>query len=144
VAAVRRSLAAILSVQFPRFLIAGGLAASANFGSRFLFSEFFSFEVAVVLAFCVGLSCGFLLNKNFVFANSRNRIHLEVGYYLLINLLALVQTWLLSVYGSRFLAAHMELGLAQAAAHLAGIMFPVISSYFGHKYLTFRERASSG
>ena len=72
--------------RFSRFLIAGGLAASANLSSRILFSQFFSFPVAVVLAFFVGLSTGYLLSRHLVFNPSSNPRHLEMGYYILINL----------------------------------------------------------
>ncbi len=115
------------------------MAALANFGSRFLFSEFMSFEYAVVAAFFVGLASGFLLSRRYVFQQSDNELHTEMFYYVLVNLLALVQTWLLSVYGALWLTDFWPLQIAQASAHLAGIMLPVITSYFGHKYLTFRE-----
>ena len=134
----------LLNRQFPRFLAAGGLAALANFSSRFLFSLFMPFESAVLLAFLVGLASGFLLSRWYVFAESANALHIQVGYYLLVNLLALAQTWLLSVYGARWLAPQLGLELAQALAHLAGIMLPVFSSYFGHRYFTFREHAPHG
>ena len=125
--------------RFPRFLLAGAIAALANFGSRFLFSLFISFELAVVAAFCVGLTTGFLLSRQFVFPRSANKLQVEVAYYLLVNLFALMQTWLLSVGGAMWLQQYWPLTQAQAAAHLAGIMLPVISSYFGHKYFSFRE-----
>jgi putative flippase GtrA len=133
-----------LGRQFPRFLAAGGLAALANFGSRFLFSQFVSFELAVVLAFCVGLATGFLLNKCYVFVGSINALHVEFGYYLLVNLLALVQTWLISVYGALWLSPQFGVAVAQAVAHAAGILFPVFTSYVGHRYFTFRERGTDG
>ena len=28
---------------------------------------------------------------------------------------------------------------AEALAHLVGVLVPVVTSYFGHKFLTFRE-----
>jgi putative flippase GtrA len=134
----------VLNRQFPRFLAAGGLAALANFSSRFLFSLFMPFEGAVVMAFLVGLASGFILSRHYVFANSGNALHVQIGYYLLVNLLALVQTWLLSVYGARWLTPQLGLELAQALAHLAGIMLPVFSSYFGHRYFTFKEHSPNG
>lgn len=130
------------SHQFPRFLVSGGLAALANFGSRFLFSEFMAFEYAVTAAFFVGLGTGFLLARRFVFRNSANSLGAEIGYYLLVNLLALLQTWLLSVYLASELVPVLGLQLGQAAAHMAGIILPTLTSYLGHKYFTFREHDS--
>ena len=118
------------------------MAALANFGSRFLFSEFMSFEYAVTAAFFVGLGTGFLLARKFVFHNSANSARMEIFYYLLVNLLALVQTWLLSVYLAAELAPLMGVQTGQASAHMAGILLPTLTSYLGHKYFTFREHDS--
>lgn len=69
----------------------------------------------------------------------------EISWFVLVNLLALAQTWGLSVYLVRVLPAVLSLEgaagleLAEAIAHGAGILLPVFTSYIGHKYLTFRE-----
>lgn len=69
----------------------------------------------------------------------------EISWFVLVNLLALAQTWGLSVYLVRVLPAVLPvkgaagLELAEAIAHGAGILLPVFTSYIGHKYLTFRE-----
>ena len=44
--------------RFGKFLLAGGVAAAANYGSRFLFSVWLPFAAAVTLAFFVGLVTG--------------------------------------------------------------------------------------
>ncbi len=132
----------LLRDQFARFLAAGGLAALANFGSRFLFSVFMAFEYAVACAFFVGLSTGFMLNRTFVFGNSANSLRKQMLYYFLVNMLALAQTWLLSVYLAFLLEPPLGAQPAQAIAHIAGIMLPTLTSYLGHKYFTFRERDS--
>ena len=127
--------------QILRFLLAGGFAAMANFGSRFLFSMAVPFQVAVVLAFFVGLTTGYLLNKRYVFKRSSNTVQQEIGWFIAINMFALLQTWGLSVYLAEILLPRYydNQPLNEAAAHLAGILLPVFTSYLGHKYLTFRE-----
>ena len=135
----------LLGHRFVRFLLAGGLAALCNFGSRFLYSIFVDFGTAVVLAFITGLTAGYLLNKRYVFTTSANSRAHELSWFLFINLLALVQTWGLSVYLAQLLPkvifTHTASGgeWAEATAHLAGILLPVFTSYVGHRYLTFRE-----
>jgi len=52
---------------FVRYLVAGGVAAAANFGSRFVFSLWWPFEVAVTAAFLVGLVSGFFLMRGYAF-----------------------------------------------------------------------------
>ena len=112
---------------------------------RFLYNLFVDFSTAVVLAFLSGLTVGYILNKVFVFTSSGNSMPREVGWFVLINLLALVQTWGLSVYLADTLPGHLPVGagnqqdVAKAIAHGAGIALPVFTSYIGHKYLTFRE-----
>jgi putative flippase GtrA len=134
-----------LDNRFVRFLLAGGLAAIINFGSRFVYSIFVDFSVAVVLAFLSGLTAGYILNKRYVFTSSKNSRVYEVSWFVLINLFALVQTWGLSVYLVQWLPGHLPITgpggaeLAEAMAHGAGILLPVFTSYIGHKYLTFRE-----
>lgn len=135
----------VLGNRFIRFLMAGGLAAALNFGSRFFYNLFVSFGVAVVLAFFTGLIAGYVLNKRYVFPSSGNTMTHEMSWFVLVNLFALAQTWGLSVYLAQILPPYLPLEgvrreeVAEAIAHGAGILLPVFTSYIGHKYLTFRE-----
>jgi putative flippase GtrA len=135
----------VLGSRFNRFLLAGGLAALLNFGSRFFYNLFVDFSTAVVLAFITGLTAGYVLNKLYVFTSSGNSIAKEIGWFVIVNLFALVQTWGLSVYLAQVLPGYLPVAgsggkeLAEAIAHGAGVLLPVFTSYIGHKYLTFRE-----
>lgn len=135
----------LLANHIVRFLLAGGLAAICNFGSRFLYSTFLDFSNAVVLAFATGLAVGYFLNKRFVFTRSGNSVPKEMLWFLVINLLALLQTWGLSVYLAKYLSESLTAyavnprDWAEAIAHGAGVLLPVFTSYMGHRYLTFRE-----
>jgi putative flippase GtrA len=129
----------VAAKNFVFFLISGGLAAGLNWGSRFLFSEFFRFEVAVVLAFLVGLFSGFILMRVFVFNGAGKPIVPQAGKYVAVNLFALVQTLVISLVLARWLLPSFGIGEhAEALAHLVGVLVPVVTSYFGHKFLTFR------
>lgn len=125
--------------QFVFFLLAGGVAALLNWASRFLFSIWFDFEVAVVLAFFVGLGVGFVLMRSLVFEGGERPVVTQVSRYLLVNAFALLQTLAVSVGLARwvFPALGVVAG-AEGVAHLAGVLVPVATSYLGHKYLTFR------
>ena len=125
--------------QFVRFLVAGSFAAAMNFGSRFLYSLFWSFEIAVLLAFVTGLTTGYLLSRFFVFERSRHSALREMLLFFTVNMVALAQTWLVSIYLADFLInASVKNDIAYALAHFVGISIPLVTSYFGHKYLTFR------
>lgn len=121
------------------FVLCGGTAAGLNWGSRFLFSQFVSFEVAVVMAFFVGLISGFILMQIFVFESGRRPLVHQMGYYIVVNIFALLQTFFISLLLARWLFPNIGVvAHAESFAHLVGVLVPVISSYLGHKFLTFR------
>lgn len=125
--------------QFALFLLSGGLAAAMNWGSRFVFSRFMPFELAVVAAFIVGLVTGFVLMRAFVFERGARPVHVQAGRYILVNAAALAQTLAVSVLLARWLLPAMGVEEhAEAIGHLVGVLFPVLTSYFAHRMYTFR------
>lgn len=131
----------MLKENFLYFILSGGVAAGLNFGSRFLFSWVLPFEIAVVAAFFVGLLSGFLLMRFFVFSGAGKPVIPQIKKYVLVNLFALVQTFLISLVLARWIFPSIGiLSHAEALGHLIGVLLPVLTSYFGHKYFTFRER----
>lgn len=125
--------------EFILFLASGGIAAALNWGSRFFFSFWLPFEVAVVLAFCVGLLSGFVLMRSLAFAAGDRPALPQLGRYLLVNAAALVQTLLISVVLARWaLPAIGAREHAEAVGHLVGVLFPVLTSYVMHRAFTFR------
>jgi len=125
--------------QFIRFLLSGGLAAILNWGSRFFFSLWMPFELAIVAAFFVGLLSAFIMMRLYVFSAKEKPIMPQASKFAFINMLALAQTLVISVILARW--ALPALGIdehAKALAHLVGVLVPVGTSYYGHKFLTFR------
>lgn len=129
----------MLTPQFARFLFAGGIAAVANYGSRFLFSRWVDYEQAIVLAYLVGMFVAFTLMRGHVFEAKGKALVPQAAKFVGVNILAVVQTLIISVALARW--ALPTLGVvnhAEALAHFVGVLVPVVTSYFGHKYLTFR------
>lgn len=126
------------SKEFIRFVVVGGFAAGINFSSRIFFSLYFSFSLAVILAYCVGMLTAYLLSKFFVFSASKHHAAKEAVYFIVVNMVAIMQTWGISMllYYNVFYWLQFNY-YNQEIAHLIGIMFPVFSSYLGHKYFTF-------
>ena len=133
-----------LRAQALRFLASGGSAALVNFSSRLLFSYWMQFTLAVFCAFWVGLATAFVLSRRWVFGPSGRGAGQEAAWFLLVNLAALLQTWLLSVWLDGLLSPRIGAVRGEALSHFAGIMLPVISSWFGHRYLTFRRPQDTG
>lgn len=131
---------ACLSRQFLRFLLTGGVAAVANFLSRLLYSGWVSYSSAIVMAHVTGMIVAFVLARLFVFQKSRQVLHRSVLFFVLVNAAALLQTWGiamgLSYYWLPTIGAD---SFVPEIAHGIGIVVPVFSSYFGHKYWSFRE-----
>jgi len=129
------------SRQFVLFLLAGGLAAAVNFGSRILLSQWLEYVPAIFGAYCLGMITAFTLNKVFVFSDADNRLHHQVLWFIAINLGAAVQTILISLLFARWLLPAMGVDFHnETIAHAIGVAVPVITSYIGHKRFSFASR----
>ncbi|MGA9032719.1 MAG: GtrA family protein, partial [Sulfuricaulis sp.] len=111
----------------------------ANYGSRFLFSRWVSYEQAIVLAYLVGMFVAFLLMRGHVFEAKGKALAPQVAKFVGVNILALSQTLIISVVLARWVLPTLGIDEhAKALAHLVGVLVPVVTSYFGHKIFTFR------
>lgn len=131
----------MMSRQFLAFLVAGGTAALANIGSRALFSLVMPYVPAIVLAYCVGMVTAFVLNRMFVFRVGGRGLQQQAMWFVIVNLAAVLQTLIVSVVLARWIlpALHAP-GDHATIAHVVGVIIPVITSYVGHKHLTFKHR----
>ena len=125
--------------QFAAFLVTGGVAALVNFGSRIVLNQWMPFSIAVVLAYLLGMVTAFQLARMFVFSNPIQSVPRSALVFTLVNVVAVVQTWLISMALAYYLLP--ALGVEQFVreiAHAVGIVVPVFTSYLGHKRYTFR------
>lgn len=129
----------MIASEFLRFLVVGGIAACANFGSRFIFSIFFDYSFAIVLAYLIGMLVAFLLMRKHVFDARQKPLSPQVVKFIGINTLAVIQTLAISLLLARW--ALPSVGIqnhVEALSHLVGVIVPVVTSYFGHKLITFK------
>lgn len=133
--------------QIITFVFCGGLAACANMGARWVLSHWLPFEVSIVIAYCIGMVTGFLLFKIVVFTSAHSQNFLkEIVWYIIINILSLAQTLGLSILLAKYIFPKVNMHVyPEDIAHMIGVGIPVITSYLGHKYLTFgaKKRFSS-
>lgn len=129
-----------IKTEFMQFLLVGGVAALVNFLSRIAINEFLNFRVSIILAYIVGMLTAFVLSKLYVFEKSgRHHMH-ELRDFTLVNLLAVIQVWLISVGLAEYLFPALGYTLfAPELAHLIGLAVPAVTSYYGHKYFSFRK-----
>lgn len=133
-------LAAFKSRQFLIFLLTGGIAATVNFGSRIVYSQWYSFSTAIILAYLTGMLVAFILARIFVFKSASQTIRRSALFFIAVNLIAVMQTWLISIGLSHYLMPAFGITfLVKEIAHGVGVIFPVFTSYLGHKHWSFKE-----
>jgi putative flippase GtrA len=128
--------------QFAGFVLAGGIAAVVNFLSRIAFNLFLGYATSIVLAYFVGMVTAFLLNRHGVFAPSGKTMSMEAIWFTVVNVLAVAQTLIISLLLAEIVLPEMNIvAYRKEIAHAIGIIVPVVTSYFGHRYWTFGTQA---
>jgi energy-coupling factor transport system substrate-specific component len=121
-----------------RFLIAGSIAALVNWLVRFPIELAVPYFVALLLATSVGMTCGFLLYRSWVFPGSKRLLGHQIRDFILVNLTG--QATMLAIATiARQLLLLVQIGprIAGASAHALGIGAAAIVTYLGHRHLTF-------
>lgn len=127
------------SRQFLVFLLTGGFAAAVNFGSRILYNRAMPFSSAVICAYITGMITAFVLAKLFVFRESQQATHRAAGWFILVNVVAVAQTWAISMLLVKWVLPALGVTVfAREIAHGIGVVVPVFTSYLGHKHFSFR------
>jgi putative flippase GtrA len=127
------------SRQFLVFLLTGGTAAAVNFGSRVLYSFWLDFSIAVILAYITGMLTAFVLAKLFVFTDSQQSVHRSAMFFIMVNLVAVIQTFAISMGLALYVLPALGVtAFVHEIAHATGVLVPVFTSYIGHKRWSFR------
>lgn len=125
--------------QLVYFILSGGAAASINFLSRIFLSLWMPFSVAIIVAYIFGMTVAFVLNRCFVFREATNPMHHQAMWFTIINLLAVLQTLAVSLLLARKLFPLLGLDWHRdLIAHAFGVATPILTSYVGHKRLSFK------
>lgn len=126
--------------QFMHFLMASGCAAVVNIGSRIVWNHWMPYSAAIVAAYICGMLTAFTLNRLFVFRETVNPLHHQAFWFTVVNLAAVVQTLIVSLVLARWLFPTIGFHRhVDTVAHIIGVGVPVITSFIGHKHLTFRK-----
>lgn len=128
--------------RFLSFLTTGGLAAICNLGSRVLLSRMVRYEIAVAVAYLIGMCIAFVLARSFVFEESSRAWHVQLTRFATVNFFAFMQVWLVSVGLARLFFPWLSFQWhPEMVAHLIGVSSPVLLSYYAHKHFSFRSAA---
>lgn len=133
-----------MSRRFVKFVVAGLAAAAVNIGSRVVLSLFIPYSAAIVAAYIIAMAVAFTLYKLFVFEKSGRSSHGESFRFVVVNMVALVQVWLVSEALVRFVFPWIGWRWhAETVAHTIGVATPIFTSYLGHKHFSFAARPAS-
>ena len=128
-----------MSRQFIIFLVTGSFAAAVNFGSRIVYNQWVSFSVSVVLAYLTGMVTAFVLARYFVFTESSQSMQRSALWFVVVNIVAVIQTWVISMLLAYYLLPRMGFSrFIPEIAHAVGVVVPVFTSYLGHKRFSFK------
>lgn len=126
-------------VQFIAFVATGSLAAITNLGSRYLFDFVMPFELAVVLAYLVGMVVAFLLFQRMIFGNPDTPLRRRVIRFCQVNALGLALATAVSALMARIILPAVNWTFHPfEVAHFLGVAAPTFSSYFLHRNYTYR------
>lgn len=125
-----------------RFLVAGGLSSLLNWLVRFPLSLAMPFDLAVSLAYAIGMILGFVLYRSWVFPGSTLPLGTQLMRFVAVNVLGFA---LVVVCAKLFVAllsigGLMSLGEAEAAGHAFAIVTGAVVNFIGHRTVTFARR----
>ncbi|OWV88971.1 GtrA family protein [Rhizobium sp. R693] len=132
-------VARLLSQPFVRFALSGGIAAAVNILSRMALSQVTNYSAAIICAYLAGMTTAFVLMKLYVFEKSQRHVGSEYFRFGIVNIVALTQVWAVSLVLVRGVFPFVNFQFhTETIAHVIGVLSPIATSYFLHKYFTFR------
>jgi putative flippase GtrA len=133
---------AFYSRQFLLFVAFSGFAAAVNVGSRILFQALLGKYVpAIILSYLCGMATAFILNRSFNFKSGKLNLRNQVISFSVINLLGMAQTLAISLFALKYFMPLIQVEkYGYFFSHLLGVAAPTLTSYLGHRYITFGKR----
>lgn len=132
-----------MSARFAKFLATGGIAALVNLASRYALNFLMPFEIAVAVAYLIGMTTAYVLARVFVFEASGRSVASEFYRFAVVNVFALGVVWIVSVGLARVVFPAVGFTWhADDVAHLIGVLAPAVTSYLGHRHYTFGRQST--
>jgi len=126
------------TIQFMKFVIVGTVAAALHWLARFYLDTFMSFNMAVVLAYGVGMLVAFLLNAILVFPDSVRPMVKQCRDFTFINLAFFPVVWFLSLLFHKIFLGLGFTDLSDDIAHALAIPVPMLATFLFYKFFAFK------
>lgn len=96
------------------------------------------YEAAVLIAYVIGMTVAFVLNRFFVFERSSDPTFHQFYRFCLVNAFAALQVFVISVSLANVILPALHVTPAELIGHIVGVISPVATSYFLHKKYSFK------
>ena len=94
----------------------------------------------MLLAYISGMITAYILARIYVFKDSAQTRYKSIFFFLCVNIIAVLQTWLISVGLVNKVFPYLAFDFFEKEiAHAIGIIIPVFTSYYGHKKWSFSK-----
>lgn len=125
--------------EFVRFVATGSLAAISNMIGVWAFEFVTPYPVAVVLGYIVGMVVAFILFQKVIFDHPGTTLSRRVFRFTVVNLIGMGLAWLTSMAMAYWVLPGIGWTFqVKRVANFFGVAVPAFSSYFLHKYYTYR------
>lgn len=129
--------------QFATFAAAGGTAALVNIAARWLLSHVVIYELAVTVAYVIGMTTAFVLTRRFVFKSGGQGWVREYRRFALVNAMSFVIVLGVSDALARLLLPAIRFRWhAEDIAHVIGVLSPILFSFYAHKHYSFGSKSA--
>ena len=129
--------------QFLRFFATSGVAALVNIGARIPLTWVMPYSASIVVAYLIGMITAFVLARSFVFRPESGDAKGEFLRFSVVNAVALLQVLAVSLVLEAIIFPHIKFSWhAKTVAHAIGVASPAFTSYYGHKFFSFKFNRS--
>lgn len=125
--------------QILRFFITSGAAALVNIGTRIPLGWVMPYSASIVVAYLIGMSTAFTLARTFVFRPEPGNAKTEFLRFAAVNAVGLLQVLAVSLALKAIIFPRLGFTWhAETIAHVIGVASPAFTSYYAHKFFSFR------
>ena len=131
-------------VEFVRFVATGSIAALANLAAVWACQQIVPYALDVVLGYLLGMVIAFFLFQRVMFNTpgltlTRPLLARRMFRFTLVNMVGLALCWIVTMAMLHTVLPALHWTWApDRIANLFGVGVPAFSSYFGHKFWTYR------